>query len=334
MVCALGLRDELVGVSHRCDYPPEIEGVAVVTRPRADGAPLEADGPGAGSVAGPVAGPGAGSVAGPVAGPGAGSVAGPVAGPVAGSVARPLLDHELGAAELDVEALRAAQPDLVIVRDLAAGSGLGSRQVREALRESSGEPVIVSLNAVSVEGVFHSISTIGAMVEAEDDAIELLEALREKLGDLEQHVVVRHDEGIRAPRVVVLQSLEPPFASGRWVPEQVRRAGGWELLGNEGEAAAPTSWEAIRDVDPEMLLIAPSGMHLPAAKRAFSRMQLPEFWHEIEAVRRGRVFIVEPVYFERPGPRIVDGVGMLAEIFDSDGFIETSPPGSWTPLFE
>jgi len=310
MVCALGLRDELVGVSHRCDYPPEIEGVAVVTRPRADGAPLEADGPGAGSVAGPVA------------------------GPVAGSVARPLLDHELGAAELDVEALRAAQPDLVIVRDLAAGSGLGSRQVREALRESSGEAVIVSLNAVSVEGVFHSISTIGAMVEAEDDAIELLEALREKLGDLEQHVVVRHDEGIRAPRVVVLQSLEPPFASGRWVPEQVRRAGGWELLGNEGEAAAPTSWEAIRDVDPEMLLIAPSGMHLPAAKRAFSRMQLPEFWHEIEAVRRGRVFIVEPVYFERPGPRIVDGVGMLAEIFDSDGFIETSPPGSWTPLFE
>ena len=298
IVCALGLRDELVGVSHRCDYPPEIEGVTVVTRPRADGASLEAD------------------------------------GPAAGSVARPLLDNELGAAELNVEALRAAQPDLVIVRDFVAGSGLGSRQIREALRESSGEPVVVSLNAVSVEGIFHSITTIGAMAEAEDDAIELIEVLREELGDLEQHVLVRHDAGIRAPRVVILQSLEPPFASGRWVPEQVRRAGGWELLGNEGEPAAPTSWESIRDVDPEMLLIAPLGMHLPAAKRAFSRTQLPEFWHEIEAVRRGRVFIVEPVYFERPGPRIVDGVGMLAEIFDSDGFIETSPPGSWTPLFE
>ena len=285
IVCALGLSDELVGVSHRCDYPPEIEGVAVVTRPRADGA-------------------------------------------------QALRDQELGTAELDVEVLRAAQPDLVIVRDLAAGSGLGSRQIREALGEFSGEPVIVSLNAVSIEGIFHSITTIGAMVEAEDDAIELLEALREKLGDLEQHVLVRSDEGIRAPRVVVLQSLEPPFASGCWVPEQVRRAGGWELLGNEGEPAAPTSWEAIRDVDPELILIAPVGMHLPAAKRAFSRTQLPEFWHEIEAVRRGRIFIVEPAYFERPGPRIVDGVGMLAEIFDPDGFIETSPPGSWTPVLE
>jgi iron complex transport system substrate-binding protein len=288
IVCALGLRDELVGVSHCCDYPPEIEGVAMVTRPRPAGDH--------------------------------------------GSAA--FIDNEIGAAELDVEGLRAAQPDLVIVRDANTAYGIGGRQIREALGESAGEPVIVSLDPVSVEGIFHAITTIGAMVEAEDDAMELLEALREELGDLEQHVVVRQDEGIRAPRVVMLQGLEPPFASGRWVPELVRRAGGWDLLGLEGEAATPIGWETVRDVDPEMLLIAPVGMHLPAAKRAFARAQLPEFWHEIEAVRRGRIFIVEPVYFERPGPRIVDGLAMLAEIFDPDGFVETSPPGSWTPVME
>jgi iron complex transport system substrate-binding protein len=290
IVCALGLRDELVGVSHCCDYPSEIEGVAVVTRPRPAGD--------------------------------------------RGQAHHLFVDNEIGPGELDVEALRAAQPDLVIVRDAIAGSGIGNRQVREALGESAGEPVIVSLDPVSVEGIFHSITTIGAMVEAEDDAMELLEALREELGDLEQQVIVRQDEGVRAPRVVMLQGLEPPFASGRWVPEQVRRAGGWDLLGREGESASPIDWETVRDVDPEMLLMAPVGMHLPAAKRAFARTQLPEFWHEIEAVRRGRIFIVEPVYFERPGPRIVDGVGMLAEIFDSNGFIDTSPPGSWTPVME
>lgn len=289
IVCALGLRDEMVGVSHCCDYPPEIDGVAVVTRPRPASRPEQA--------------------------------------------LRPFLDNEIGPADLDVEALRGALPDLVIVRD-AAGSGIGSRHVRDALGESAADTVIVSLEPVSVEGIFHSITTIGAMLEAEDDAMELLEALREELGDLEQHVVVRQDEGIRPPRVVMLQALEPPFASGRWVPEQVRRAGGWDLLGHEGEPASPIGWETVRDVDPEMILIAPIGMHLPAAKRAFARTQLPEFWHEIEAVRRGRVFIVEPVYFERPGPRIVDGLGMLAEIFDSDGFIDTSPPGSWTPVVE
>jgi iron complex transport system substrate-binding protein len=290
IVCALGLRDELVGVSHCCDYPPEIEGVAVVTRPRPAGD--------------------------------------------RGPAVRLFMDNEVGPGELDVEALRAAQPDLVIVRDVAAGPGIGGRQVREALGESAGEPVIVSLDPVSVEGIFHSITTIGAMVEVEDDAMELLEALREELGDLEQQVIVRQDEGVRAPRVVMLQGLEPPFASGRWVPEQVRRAGGWDLLGREGESASPIDWETIRDVDPEMLLMAPVGMHLPAAKRAFARTQLPEFWHNMEAVRRGRIFIVEPVYFERPGPRIVDGVGMLAEIFDPNGFVDTSPPGSWTPVME
>ena len=290
IVCALGLRDELVGVSHCCDYPPEIEGVAVVTRSR----------------------------------PAGDRTPGP----------HLFVDNEVGPSELDVDALRAAQPDLVILRDGSAGSGIGSRQVREVMGESAGEPVIISLDPVSVEGIFHSITTIGAMVEAEDDAMELLEALREELGDLEQHVIVRQDEGIQAPRVVMLQGLEPPFASGRWVPEQIRRAGGWDLLGREGDPASPIDWETVRDVDPQMLLMAPVGMHLPAAKRAFARTQLPEFWHDMEAVRRGRIFIVEPVYFERPGPRIVDGVGMLAEILDPDGFVDTSPPGSWTPVME
>jgi iron complex transport system substrate-binding protein len=290
IVSALGLGKELVGISHCCDYPPEIEGVAVVTRPRPAGD--------------------------------------------RGQAQHSFLDTETGPVELDVEGLRAAQPDLVIVRDVAPGSGVATRQVRDALGESAPDSVVVSLDPVSVEGIFHSITTIGAMAEAEDDAMELLEALREELGDLEQHVIARHDEGIRAPRVVMLQALEPPFASGRWVPEQVRRAGGWDLLGREGEVASPVDWETVRDVDPEMLLIAPVGMHLPAAKRAFARTRLPDFWDDIEAVRRGRVFIVEPVYFERPGPRIVDGLGMLAEIFDPDGFVETSPPGSWTPVME
>ena len=295
IVCALGLREELVGVSHCCDYPPEIEGVAVVTRPRHAGDRTRAAG---------------------------------------GEILHPFVDYEIGPAELDVDALRTAQPDLVIVRETVSGSGLGSRRVREVLGDTAGEPVIVSLDPVSMEGIFHSVTTIGAMVEAEDDAMELLEALREELGDLEQQVVVRQDQGVQAPRVVMLQGIEPPFASGRWVPEQVRRAGGWDLLGREGDAPIEIDWEMVRDVDPEMLLLAPVGMHLPAAKRAFARLQLPEFWHDMEAVRRGRVFIVEPVYFERPSPRVLDGVGMLAEIFDPETFVDTSPPGSWTPVME
>jgi iron complex transport system substrate-binding protein len=289
IVCGLDLRDQLVGVTHRCDYPPETGGVAVITRPLAT----------------------------------AGGVAS-----AASSAA--LAVDDMGPFELDVEAFLECRPDLVLVRD---GAGPGMDQLRQALNDlADARPEVVSLDPVSIEGIFHSVTTIGAMAEAEDEALGLLEVLREDLSDLEQQLVVRRDEGIRAGRVVVLEGFDPPVSCGRWVPEQVRRAGGWEVLGREGEPAAVTTWEAIRDVDPEMLIVAPAGIHLPAAKRAWQRLEKPEFWTDLEAVRRGHVFVVEPVYFSRPGPRVVDGVGMLAEIFDPDGFVETSPVASWTPL--
>lgn len=290
IVCALELRDQLVGVTHRCDYPPEIEGVPVLTRPY-----------------------------------------GFAAGDAAQVAAAAFAVDDMGPFELDIEAFLACRADLVLVRD---GAGHGVDQVRKALAELTGErPAVVSLDPVSIEGIFHSVTTIGAMTEAEDEALGLLEVLREDLSDLELQVVARRDAGIKARRIVVLEGFEPPVLSGRWVPEQVRRAGGWEVLGREGDSAAATTWEAIRDIDPEMLILAPAGIHLPAAKRAWERAEKPEFWTDLEAVRRGHVFVVEPVYFSRPGPRVIDGVGMLAEIFDPDGFVETSPVASWTPLF-
>jgi iron complex transport system substrate-binding protein len=302
IVCALGLHEQLVGVSHRCDFPPEIEGVAVVTRP--------------------AAGPGANDTA----DAGATSAAG------ASSAAAMSLDDELGQCELDRVALLAARPDLILVRD--TGFGPTSRQLEAVLVGADFTPAIVVLDPITLEGIFNTISTLGAMTETEDDAIELLGDLREDIGEIEQQVVARQDLGTRPMRVVVLEGFSPLVASGRWIPEQVRRSGGWELLGREGEPASPTTWEAIREVDPEMLMFAPAGLTLRQTKAAWREIERPDFWEDLEAVRRGQVFFLESVYFCRPGPRVVDGVAMLAEIFDPDGFIETSPPNSWTPFFE
>jgi iron complex transport system substrate-binding protein len=228
--------------------------------------------------------------------------------------------------------LLAAAPELIVVRD--GGSGPGPRQLEAALVGLDVSPAIIVLDPITLEGIFHSITTLGAMTESEDDGIELLEALREDIGEIEQGVLARHDQGLRPKRVVVLEGLWPLLASGRWIPEQVRRAGGWELLGREGEAASPTTWEAIKDVDPEMLLFSPAGLTLLETQAVWRGIERPKFWPELAAVRHGQVFFVEPVYFCRPGPRVVDGVAMLAEIFDPEGFIDTSPANSWTPLVE
>jgi iron complex transport system substrate-binding protein len=288
IICALGLGDQLVGVSHRCDYPVEIEGLAVVTRP--------------------------------------------IGGRLLAAGAASTPDDELGPSELDRDALLAAAPDLIIVRE--GGMRLGARQIEAAMVGAEVTPQIVTLDPITLEGIFHSVTTIGAMTEAEDDAIELVEALREDIGEIEQGVLARHDQGLRPKRVVVLEGLEPLLASGRWVPEQVRRSGGWDVLGREGEPAAPTSWEEVRDIDPEILLLAPAGMSLLQAQALWGKTERPEFWADLDVVRNGRVFFVEPVYFCRPGPRVVDAVGMLAEIFDPEGFVDTSPPDSWTPRVE
>jgi iron complex transport system substrate-binding protein len=171
------------------------------------------------------------------------------------------------------------------------------------------------------------------MTEAEDAAVDLVESLRARLREVEERVQRRRDGGHGSQRVVALERLDPPFTAGHWVPEQVRRAGGWDLLGDPGARSVETTWDAVTDVDPEMLLLMPCGFHLAETVEEWDRTPRPASWEQIEAVGRRQVFAVDgSSYFSRPGPRVIDGLELLAEIFDPDGFVETSPPGSWTPL--
>ena len=293
---ALGLEEELVGVGRASDYPPEVKTVPVVTGP--NGRPARSGASGA-------------------------------SGGAPAATAAPSSDDELETGEVDLAGIRSAEPDVIFV-----GPATSETALRDGLADMEPVPQIVTLDPSSIEGIFHAISTIGSMTETEDDAIDLIEELRGEIAEIDKQVSERQDQGQRPKRVVVLQGLDPLLASGRWIPEQVRRSGGWDLLGRESEPASPTTWEAIRDVDPEMLILAPVGLTLLQTQALWRKLEKPEFWREIDAVRRGQVFFVEPVFVNRPGPRIVDGMGMLAEIFDPDAFVETSPADSWTPLMD
>ena len=124
--------------------------------------------------------------------------------------------------------------------------------------------------------------------------------------------------------------LDPPVTVGRWIPEQARRAGGWELLGREGERGSETTWEAVREVDPEILVLMPAGMDLATTVEAWAALPRPAGWADMRAVREGRVFAVDgSAYFWRPGPRIVDGIEVLAEIVDPKAFDGMAPGGSF-----
>ena len=234
---------------------------------------------------------------------------------------------------LDLDVFRAAAPDLVITAGTTGRDVIGQRDAAAAVERLGLQAEVLRLDPATVEGVLNAIQAVGAMTEAEDEAMEVAVDLRERLHALERIVMGRRDHGFQPPRVVVLEGLETPVAVGRWVPEQVRLAGGWELLGREGEPPMPVTWETIREMEPELLVIAPRGWDLGATQAAWDRFTRPEGWAEIPAVQRGRVFALDgPACLEQPGPRVIDGIEALAELVDPAAFDGMSPPDTWLRL--
>ncbi|MEO7118080.1 MAG: cobalamin-binding protein [Candidatus Limnocylindrales bacterium] len=295
IVFALGLGDELVGRTHECDYPPEASSVPLMT---SDVGGDPADGSRA------------------------------IHDRVSAS-----LHGGSSIYRLDEEALAAARPDLILTQELCDVCAVSYRDVTRAVRAIEGDITVVSLEPTSIEGILNTISTVGAMAEAEDEAVGLLEILRERLGAIENRVLERRLAGVRSRRIVCLEWLDPPFAAGHWVPEQVRRAGGWELLGREGERSVATTWDAVREVDPEQLMLMPCGFDAARTATEFDTMRRPEWFDDLRAVSRGEVFALDGSgYFSRPGPRVIDGIALLAELFDPEGFIDVAPPEAWIPV--
>lgn len=291
---ALGLGDELVGRTHECDYPPEAADIPVLTSD---------------------------------------------AGATDRATSRQINDRVAASVNggesiyrLDIAALREADPDLILTQELCTVCAVSYRDVTEAVRLAGTDSEVVSLEPTSIEGILNSISTVGAMAEAEDEAVGLLELLRERLARVENRVLERRLAGIPPRRVVCLEWLDPPFAAGHWVPEQVRRAGGWDLLGSAGQPSRETTWLDVRDVEPEMLLLMPCGFDAERAAQewASGRSARPEWVEDLPAVANGEVYALNgSAYFSRPGPRVLDGIALLAEILDPGHFGDEVPPGSW-----
>jgi iron complex transport system substrate-binding protein len=287
---ALGLGDEIVGRTHECDYPPEAADIPVMTSD---------------------------------------------VGAVATATSRQINDRVAASVHggesiyrLDVEALARADPDLILTQELCDVCAVSYRDVAQAVKLAGTDSQIISLEPTSIEGIFNSISTVGAYAEAEDEAVGLIELLRERLARIENRVLERRLAGMPPRRVVSLEWLDPPFAAGHWVPEQVRRAGGWDLLGTPGEPAVETSWQSVRDVEPEVLILMPCGFdaHRTVDEWHSGAANRPAWLDQMAALSEGEIYAVDgSSYFSRPGPRVVDGIALLAEIFDPGTFTDEVP---------
>jgi iron complex transport system substrate-binding protein len=156
----------------------------------------------------------------------------------------------------------------------------------------------------------------GRTVQAErliEDGRERLEKLRIATAELDYR-----------PRVFCMEWIDPVFASGHWVPEMVKIAGGIDELGREGMDSVRIPWEQVLEWQPEVLIVMPCGFNLPQVTELVPRLFDYPGWSSLPAVEQNRVYAVDAnSYFARPGPRVIKGTELLAHLIHPDHF-------SWT----
>lgn len=205
---------------------------------------------------------------------------------------------------LEAGALGELDPDLVVTQDLCAVCAVDVSVVDDALAHLGCQADVLTVDPHTLEQVLGSILTLGSATGHDAEAAALVADLRVRMAN-----AWRNTLGRRRPRVVVLEWVEPPYAPGHWVPEMVEVAGGDPVLGTAGEPSRRTTWEAVREAEPDVVVVAPCGYDRAGAQIQADRLVASGVLPGV------RVHAVDAnASWARPGPRLVDGIEELAEL--------------------
>jgi iron complex transport system substrate-binding protein len=225
---------------------------------------------------------------------------------------------------LDDAMLAALEPDLIITQELCAVCAVSYEIVDRAAKRLQGDPRVVSLEPSSLEDVFSTIAFVGGLVETRAGAAALLAALRRRVSALRQaQDRLLRDRVAPRPRerVLVLEWTDPPMSAGHWTPGLVELAGGEALLGNPGANSRVIGWDEIAAVDPDVVIVAPCGFDLPRTLHEISALpaDAARAFTLLRAVRKGRAYAMDGnAYVNRPGPRLVDTAELFASAIADD----------------
>jgi iron complex transport system substrate-binding protein len=217
--------------------------------------------------------------------------------------------------EADVEALRRLAPDVVITQSLCDVCAVGEGELQRVVAALDPKPRVVPLHAHDLAGVFADIEQAGDALGLRDEADELVAALRYRLRRAAETHAPRPTSHAPAPRVVVLEWLDPPYVGGHWVPELVRIAGGVDVGNRPGERSRPVPWSTLRSLAPDVVAVACCGFDAARARREWDAVSDPEARALFAAARVD--FLDANAYTSRPGPRLVDAVALLAALINN-----------------
>ncbi len=283
IVCALGLEKNLIGITHECDYPLTAAGKPALTASRISHETMtsrEID-----------------------------------------HAVRSQLDGHGSIYDLNEKLLHELNPDLIITQELCDVCAVSYKTVEKAARIYAAGAQVISLEPNTIADIFDNIRLIGELTNTTEKADEVVNDLQKRLDNIQEKIAhaetnPKSEITNSKSRAFMLEWLDPPFSPGHWVPEQVAIAGGISLLGAAGEKSVATTYQAIYESKPDIIVMIPCGYYTSDILRQLENTFFPANWRDIPAIANGDVWALDATsYFSRPAPRVVDGAEILAKIF-------------------
>ena len=288
IVCALGLEANLVGITHECDFPESVAGKPPLTASRISHEMMTSR--------------------------------------EIDHAVRSNLDGHGSIYDLDEAKLAALKPDLIITQELCEVCAVSYKTVQKAAKMYVADATVVSLEPNTIADIFDNIKTVGELCGIKEKAETVVTDLQNRLDKIQEQIQTPNSK-LQTPSVFMLEWLEPPFAPGHWVPEQVKIAGGVPLMGEAGKKSVTTDYQKIFDEQPEILVLIPCGYYIADIERQLGQTRFPSNWRTLPAVKNKNVWAMDAsAHFSRPAPRVVDGAEILAKIFHPQIFGE---PDEW-----
>lgn len=298
MIYALDCQDQLVGRSHECDYPPEVQTLPVVSKVQIDTATSSAQ----------------------------------IDAQIR-DLARNALTPESAALKalsiyaIDVDLLQKLQPDVIFTQTQCEVCAVSERDVTADLQQLTGiQPRVVSLAPYWLDDVWNDVLRVGAALEREEQAEQLVNGYKKSLIELRERTSSFEDK----PRVTVLEWLDPLIAAGNWTPELVAYAGGEHVLGQEGSHSSSLQWDELQRADPDVLILSPCGYSLARTLEDVPILRQNPTWRSLKAVRTGRVYAIDGnQYINRSGPRLIESAILLARVIWGERLGITVDDATW-----
>jgi iron complex transport system substrate-binding protein len=289
IVCVLGFSDQLVGRSHECDYPEAVTRLPALTSPKFDPAGTSGE---------------------------------------INERVKQIVREALAVYRVDADALRALRPDVIVTQSQCEVCAVNQHDVELAVADWVGgpPPKIVSLAPMNLGDVLNDIGRVAMALGAGVRGIEFVTGLGRRMSEIEGRAKAASSK----PRVAVIEWIDPLMAAGNWIPELIAMAGGISLFGVAGEHSPWMKFEELVAANPDAIVVAPCGFEMARSAAEIATLSDRKQWSQLEAVRRGQVFLVDGNhYFNRPGPRIVESLEILAEILHPELFSPGHQGSGW-----